>query len=190
MSLVTICNNSAFIGRTVYFDGHEREDVIEYRQIWAKRMMGYLELSQQYDPNDVSVEVPLVLPVGQKQHVLVTHDESTFYANDYQKQAWLENDESYCLPKSQGRSIMISEFHCKCHGTMRATIDNKIMTSRKIFYPGAASEVYWTSSHMLEQLQDVLVIFAFLLKQSIGVFSFDQGSITRPLLWMLWSPTK
>lgn len=160
----------------VYYDGHEREDVIAYRLLWSNRIMEYQKFSQEYDQDDVSVELPLELPAGTKQHVFVTHDESTFYSNDYQKHAWVENNESYCLPKSQGRSIMVSEFHCRCHGTMRATINGKKVTSRKIFYPGAANEGYWTSKHMLEQLEEVITLFNHIHEGMIGVFCFDQSS--------------
>ncbi|KAG0924836.1 hypothetical protein G6F29_013550 [Rhizopus arrhizus] len=29
--------------KTIYFDGHEREDVVEYRSVWSKRMLEYME---------------------------------------------------------------------------------------------------------------------------------------------------
>lgn len=106
----------------LYFDGHEREDVVAYRQEWARRIMTYREYSETYEYDDVSVGIPPTFTGDIKQHVFVTHDESTFYANDHQKYAWLEKTESFILPKSQGRSIMISEFHCPCHGTMRGVI--------------------------------------------------------------------
>lgn len=160
----------------LFFDGHEREDVVAYRKEWSKRIMEYLGYSETYDYDDVSVAIPPTLSIGIKQHVFVTHDESTFYANDHQQYAWLEKTESFILPKSQGRSIMISEFHCPCHGTMRAVINGKSMTSRVVFYPGAASQGYWTSEHMIIQLKDVLELFKFLHVGMVGVFLFDQSS--------------
>ncbi|KAI9254197.1 hypothetical protein EDC94DRAFT_619201 [Helicostylum pulchrum] len=53
------------------------------------------------------------------------------------------------MPKSQDRSIVVSEFQCPCHGTMRAVVNGKEMISRVVFYPGAASQGYWTSEHMI-----------------------------------------
>ena len=138
--------------------------------------MKYLEYTETYSDDDVSFAIPPVLPANVRQHVFVTHDESTFYANDYQKNAWIEDSENYCLPKSQGRSIMISEFHCPCHGTMRATVDGVPMISRVIFYPGAGYNGYWTSAHMANQLKDVLVLFSALHKDMTAVFLFDQSS--------------
>ena len=81
--------------------------------------MQYREISETYSYDDVSIAIPPVLPANVKQHVFVTHDESTFYANDHQQYAWLEENENFIPLKSQGRSIMISEFYCPCHGTMR-----------------------------------------------------------------------
>lgn len=139
-------------------------------------MMEYYKYSETYDELDVS---NVIAPQckDQKQHVFVTHDESTFYANDYQKYAWVENNESYCLPKSQGRSIMISEFQCPCHGTMRGYVNGKYVTSRVIFYPGAQYQGYWKCEHMLAQLRDeVIPLFKSLHPDMVGVFIFDQSN--------------
>lgn len=138
--------------------------------------MLYREFSETYSYDDVSIAIPPVLPANVKQHVFVTHDESTFYANDHQQYVWLEESENFILPKSQGRSIMISEFHCPCHGTMRAIIDGKPMTSRVVFYPGAPHQGYWTSEHMIIQLRDVLLLFSVLHEGMTAVFLFDQSS--------------
>lgn len=140
-------------------------------------MMEYYSYSEKYDDDDAAVVIPPELPQGIKQHVFVTHDESTFYANDYQKYAWIQDDESYCLPKSQGRSIMISEFQCPCHGTMRGTVNGKPATSRVIFYPGASFEGYWKSEHMHDQLQNTVIpLFKQLHPNMMAVFLFDQSS--------------
>lgn len=165
----------------VYFDGHEREDVIEYRLLWSRRIMEYSKLTQENDFLDVSGEFSLVLPEVKKQHVFVTPDESTFYSNDYQKHAWVERGESYCLPKSQGRAIIVSEFHCRCHGTMRAVINGKNVTSRLIFYPGQANDGYWTNKHMLKQLEEVIVLFNIIHQETVAIFCFDQSSYHKAL---------
>lgn len=176
MTKLTILSFKTIIGKVIYFDGHEREDVVAYRKLWSKRMMQYYDYSEKYDDVDPSVVTLPDLSTGIKQHVFVTHDESTFYANDFQKYAWVGNNESYCLPKSEGRSIMISEFQCPCHGTMRGLVDGRSLTSRKIFYPGAQYEGYWKSSHMQAQLADVVLLFNFLHPGMVAVFLFDQSS--------------
>jgi hypothetical protein len=52
-------------------------------------MMKFYLLSEKYDHLDVEKAMPPVLPINTQQHVFVTHDESTFYSNDYQKYAWV-----------------------------------------------------------------------------------------------------
>lgn len=138
--------------------------------------MEYQRYSGTYGYEDVSVATPPPLSANIKQPVFVTHGESTFYANDYQQCAWLESIESFIMPKPQGRSIMISEFQCPRHGTMRAVIDGKEMISRVVFYAGAAYQSYWTSENMIAQLRDVLALFNFLHEDMVTVFLFDQSS--------------
>ncbi|OAD65386.1 hypothetical protein PHYBLDRAFT_153472 [Phycomyces blakesleeanus NRRL 1555(-)] len=48
--------------------------------------------------------------INQKKLVIVTHDESTFYAHDGKVDMWLEEGESHIRKKGQGRSLMVSEF--------------------------------------------------------------------------------
>jgi hypothetical protein len=67
-------------GQNIYFDGHEREDVLIYRKNWAQRMMNYRALMRDYDGNGLSVYPNL--QGNEKEHIWVTHDETYFYAND------------------------------------------------------------------------------------------------------------
>ena len=42
--------------------------------------------------------------------ILITHDESTFSANDTKKQAWLQEGDTFLRPKGKGQGIMVSDF--------------------------------------------------------------------------------
>ena len=53
--------------------------------------------------------MPQNLP-GQKPLVLVTHDESTFSANDGKPQLWMENIKQPLRPKAWGKGLMVSDF--------------------------------------------------------------------------------
>ena len=55
---------------------------------------------------------------GEKEIVMITHDESTFYCNEGMRLFWMENGKKKLLPKCKGQSIMISGFLCACHGFM------------------------------------------------------------------------
>ena len=50
------------------------------------------------------------LPPGQKPLVLVTHDESTFNANDGKQQMWMKKDKQPLRPKGRGKGLMVSDF--------------------------------------------------------------------------------
>lgn len=98
------------VSKNVYIDGHEREDVVEYRQkdflpTWAslkRRMVVFSE--------DGSWTKPSSLKEGEKPLVLVTHDENTFNANDGKRRIWKEKGKSPLRPKRRGKGIMVSEF--------------------------------------------------------------------------------
>ena len=74
-------------GKDIFFDGHERPDVIEYRKAWALRMLQYKSFMTAFGEEDEVIE-PVLADPSQQKLVLVTHDECTFYANDGKKDMW------------------------------------------------------------------------------------------------------
>ena len=87
----------------MYFDGHERKDVIENRE-------KYLNILTELDNINISKSNPNPLLVnGQKPLMRVAHDESTFYAVTNHTFG-LMNNTSVIKQKSLGQSIMISDF--------------------------------------------------------------------------------
>lgn len=98
------------VSKNVYIDGHEREDVVKYRQdnflpAWAKLAQRMVIFSE-----DGTWTLLLGLQDGKKPLVLVTHDESTFNANDGKRHIWMEKGKTPLRPKGRGKGIMISEF--------------------------------------------------------------------------------
>jgi hypothetical protein len=94
-----------------YFNGHEREDVVSYRQTnyidaWKKlesRMAVYTS-----DGMKMDLERTVPLQPGEKQVVAWFHDESTFYAHDRQLIHWVYVGEHPDIsPKGEGNSVMI-----------------------------------------------------------------------------------
>ena len=78
--------------RGMYIDGHEREDVVEYRRAfvesWGKEYEPRIVL---YGDDGKVQKSPRGFPVPQGVRfrlILVTHDESTFYENDHHKTLW------------------------------------------------------------------------------------------------------
>lgn len=97
----------------MYIDGHERPDVVEYRNQFIQRWQEYEKRMFIYD-NDGNIQyTPKGFPVAQAGRfrlILVTHDESTFYANDRCKTGWSHSSEKATpQPKGEGPSLMISD---------------------------------------------------------------------------------
>ena len=86
-----------------YFDGHEREDVTEYRKEFVDRMF---ELDRKciYPGHTPQLR-------GEKPVIQIHHDESTFYANADQSKHWGDGTMKNILKqKSLGQAIMVSDF--------------------------------------------------------------------------------
>lgn len=62
--------------------------------------------------------------------VMITHDETTFYANYGVATPWMEPGTDKIKRKSVGSSIMVSGFVCECHGFMK----DELGKSYQLFY--------------------------------------------------------
>jgi hypothetical protein len=99
--------------RGMYIDGHEREDVRQYRTAFLERWTTYEERMLLLDRNAVVTKLPHIDasdPARSRRLVLYTHDESTFYSNDRRKQRWIHPDMTRVpQPKDQGESLMVAD---------------------------------------------------------------------------------
>ena len=97
----------------MYIDGHERQDVVEYRKGFVERWKEYEKCFVIYgnDGNVLSTPTGFPVPQGLRfQLILVTHNESTFYENDRRKTQWIsDNAKAVTEKKGEGQSIMVSD---------------------------------------------------------------------------------
>ena len=93
----------------IYIDGHERDDVVAYRDMFVNRWAKYKQHFHIW--NDVDVGAMLACPSHPLSLILVIYDESTFYQNDQRKTCW-EHQDSWPTPqlKGEGQSLMTLEF--------------------------------------------------------------------------------
>lgn len=98
------------VSKNVYIDGHEREDVVKYRQEEFLPLWASLERRMVVFSEDGTWTRPSGLEEEEKAVVLVTHDESIFSANDGKRRIWKEKGKSPLRPKGKGKGIMVSEF--------------------------------------------------------------------------------
>ena len=116
----------------IFIDGHERDDVVEYRNVFLRRMVkiGFLhftnapsESSQIALPTDVD---PPTLERRSKT-VFFFHDESTLSANEDQNimcGGGGVKGQKTIKPKSKGAVIMVSDFIVEHQGFLALTKKN------------------------------------------------------------------
>ena len=94
----------------MYIDGHEREDVVFYRNgVFLPRWNSLKRRVAIFAEDGTWSPPPGLLP-GEKPLVLVTHDESTFSAKDGKRQGWMKKGQQPLRQKTKGKGIMVSGF--------------------------------------------------------------------------------
>ncbi|KAF8243258.1 hypothetical protein K440DRAFT_530788, partial [Wilcoxina mikolae CBS 423.85] len=166
--------------RKGYVDGHEREDVVEYREkvflpAWLANRSSLREWID-------GVEIPKApLPLGMKRRILVTHDESTFNANDDNPYSWKKKGTQPLKKKGRGKGLMVSEFlSAACGRLLYLNIETgrRVYATEIIKYGSSASDDgYWNSERMLAQvINKAIPIFEKAYLDHIAVFAFDNSS--------------
>ncbi|PVH67303.1 hypothetical protein DL98DRAFT_603364, partial [Cadophora sp. DSE1049] len=162
----------------VYIDGHERADVIEYRQIeFLPQIAQYQALSTNYEEDANGVLQPITpdLPLGEKEHVIYYHDESCFHAKEYSKRIWLDENQQKMPLKSKGGLI-----HCSDFISLEGRLVIGLRDARQIIYPGGPNKTpYWDTvdtKQLLAQVASAIDIFEEKHPNKVAVFVFDQSS--------------
>jgi hypothetical protein len=175
----------------VYFDGHEREDVVRYRNevflpLWRQHQRRLVSFEE-----DGSWKPPPGLLEGEKPLVFITHDESTFNANDGKRQGWMIQGRQPLKPKSRGKGIMVSGFltpggrlrvpdHIPdselLQDPMWVKVDDKPVRDA-MWLLEYGKDNYWTGDKMVEHAVRVaLPIFRYAFPNCQALFAFDNAS--------------
>ena len=172
----------------LYSDGHERTDVVAYREYFFKRIEDRLPFIDTFEGDDMSTMVMPDIADDQKHIVVVTHDESCFDSHDGKKMVWMDQDNMPLRPKSDGRSIMVSEFICECHGPMKLSEAQRIKYPEQpsetvqLIKPGKNGDGYWTNADLVQQLEvRAIPFFKILHPDCVGLFLFDNSQNHHPL---------
>lgn len=92
----------------MYFDGYDREDVVQCRTQLLGKMAELDKKSLTFDGT-----IPQLRPgevCMMKALILVVHDESTYFANSNRSYFWDDEETNVLRQKSLGASIMVSDF--------------------------------------------------------------------------------
>ncbi|PKY34514.1 hypothetical protein RhiirB3_454306 [Rhizophagus irregularis] len=166
----------------IYFDGHEREDVVEYRKEFLDKMLSYEKFMPTFEGENMEQKNLVLLP-NKKLHILITHNEYLFYANDDRPVVWAPIGEPPLRKKGQGKSIMVSDFLLETDGRLKLNEDEILLypeipvEARKFLRPGKNEEGWWTAEHLLDQVINYAIpIFEAKYPNAIGVFTFDNST--------------
>ena len=165
-----------------YVDGHERDDVVRYREQFLRKMEEHQYRMITYVGEDCEIAIQPDLDDGVRPLVLVVQDESCFSSNDGRKTIWKQKDESILRPKGSGRSLMVSEFLCECHGRLRLTKEQQILypeipsKAGVIIKPGKEADGYWDNEDLVVQTKTrVIPIFKVLHPGSDALICYDHS---------------
>ncbi|GLB43911.1 hypothetical protein LshimejAT787_1500950 [Lyophyllum shimeji] len=158
--------------RGQYVDGHERKDVVEYRQnVFLPAMKAFEERLRQWS-EEHGWDLP---PTMWRAIVIWFHDESTFYAHDRRQSAWYhKNATPTPYRKGEGLSLMVADFVSADHGWLRSP-DGK-ESARVVFRAGVRREGYFTCEDILEQVRRALFILADHFSNEDHVFVYDNAT--------------
>ena len=129
--------------KSLYYDGHERPDVVEYRQnIFLPTMERHRERLVEYTVGNVKAELKKKLV--ERRLVIVAHDEMTVQQNDGKKRSWVLNGEHALKKKGVGRGIHLSGVICSTKGYL-------FEAGQTLEY-GKNYDGYWTGELFVKQV--------------------------------------
>jgi hypothetical protein len=130
----------------LYFDGHDRPDVVAYRQeVFLPEMLAYHARLVRYKVGSPDEEED-IKPANyvERRLVLCPHDESTSQANDSHDKAWTLEDQHQLRKKGAGRGLHTS-------GVITATVGYLEEATQIIEY-GKNYDGYWTGEMFVKQV--------------------------------------
>jgi hypothetical protein len=134
--------------RGQYADGHERPDVVDYRQ--SKFLPAWAKIQSRME-TWTKENLPEYGPLPGKPIVVWFHDESIFYAHDRRRKTWYHKDApAKPYAKGEGASLMIADFVSSKYGWLRSP-DGK-RSARVVMSPGKNKDGYFTNVDIREQV--------------------------------------
>jgi hypothetical protein len=164
----------------MYFDGHERDDVVDYRQnVFLPRWEKLAHHTRHYDiEGKEDTRVFIVGPDG-RATVIWRHDESTFYANDRRNLRWVHDDEAAAIkPKGEGISAMYAQFVSPDYGWLKGKdhgpgVERK--TAAVVFKAGKNRDGYFQNSDIIKQATIAMDILDEDYPNENHVFAYDNA---------------
>jgi hypothetical protein len=162
-----------------YADGHERSDVVWYRE---KRFLPkWAEISKRMH-NWSNENLPFYGPhLPGRQVIVWFHDETIFYANDRRRKAWYHVDASAKpYAKGDGASLMVADFVSAEFGWLSSPDGSQ--TARRTIKPGKNKDGYFTSDDIALQANKAMDILNEFYPEYEHIFIYDNATthLKRP----------
>lgn len=155
-----------------YADGHERRDVVWYRQNVYVPAWEDISARMQHWTKD---NIPEPLSFNGRRVITWFHDESIFYAHDRQKKSWCHKDASATpYQKGDGPSLMIADYVSADFGWL-TSLDGK-HSARKIMRPGKNRDGYMTHKDIEIQAQLAMDIVSEAYPNFDHIFIYNNAS--------------
>jgi hypothetical protein len=168
-----------------YVDGHERDDVVWYRQnVFLKQWAEMEEFMHTWDPDESANNTNFPADgasLPQREICVWFHDESTFYANDRRMARWVHKDATATpYAKGEGASLMVADFVSADHGWLRSP-DGK-ESARVLFKAGKARDGYFTNDDIVAQARKAIKLVKEYFPDEDHVLVFDNATthLKRP----------
>ncbi|KEP45062.1 DDE family endonuclease [Rhizoctonia solani 123E] len=167
--------------RGQFADGHEREDVVEYRM--KNYIPAWIKLEQRMRSWDSDGnEIPPILKEGERVVVVWFHDESTFYAHDRRLTRWVHESETAGIhKKGEGVSLMVADFISADYGWLRLGEGAIPNDARVVFRAGKARDGWFGTADVTRQLSRAMAIVKKRYPNEDHVFVFDNATIHSKL---------
>ncbi|KAK0185094.1 hypothetical protein F5146DRAFT_1105917 [Armillaria mellea] len=165
-----------------------RDDVKAYqKQLSHQWLHEYEPQMTVFDKDGKVIRLPKGFPLPAKYHgqafelILVTHNESTFYANDRCRVKYHHISKKACPePKGEGQSIMVSDFQTMKWGWLVDGEDDACV----IFKAETNCDGWFTSEDLLAQVDHAINIFEGKTNRfAMGLWMFDNAPSHQNKMW-------
>jgi hypothetical protein len=158
-----------------YVDGHERDDVVNYRQnVFLPSWFASEPHLRVWSDKNITDCVQSTIP-STRNDVFWFHDESVFYAHDRRQRRWVPyNETPVPRPKGEGHSLMVADFVSADYGWLRSPIGTE--SARVLIRPGARRDGYFTHADVIAQATKAMDIISQCYPDDNHIFIFDNAT--------------
>jgi hypothetical protein len=155
-----------------YVDGHERADVVAYRDgVFLPAITELEKHTRKYGSGDGEI----ITDPNLRRTVIWWHDESTFYTHDQRRTRWVHKSETAKpYAKGEGHSLMVADFVSADHGWLRSPDGRE--SARVLFHAGKNREGYFNNQNIRDQAAKAMEILRKHYPDEDHILIFDNAT--------------